>query len=1029
MEFGVLGPIHVVDGGVPLALRGLKQRLVLATLLRHANRPTMPAALIDALWGDAPPRTAADNVRLYVHQLRRVLGGERITRNQAGYTLHLDRGELDLHLFTSLADLGRTALAAGDHRSAAATLREALGLWRGPAYAGLEAGAELADESRRLGEIRLTTLENRIEADLALGRETDLIGELVGLVGEHPFRERLRAQLMLALSKVGRQSEALATYHEARQMFASELGLDPGPELRDLHQTILSGHLGPGPSSRRGLPAPAPPPQAAQPAQLPPDISDFTGREGHLSELISVLAHENGHDGPPVAVLAGMGGIGKTTLAVHAAHRIADRFPGGQLYANLRGVEERPADPARVLAGFLTALGVPGIGIPEALEERAALYRSHLARRTVLIILDNAASEPQVRPLLPGTSGCAVVVTSRARLSGLEGATLLDLEVMEPESARELLARTAGRARVSAEPGAAAEIVRLCACVPLAVRVAGARLAARPQWSLAWFARQLGDERRRLDHLATGDLAVRASLALSYVGLSDRTRQAFRLLGLLNAPDVAAWTAQALLDCSEEESERLVEALVDAQLLTVGGADATGRLRYRFHDLVRLYARERAEIEESAEDRMAALARAFGGWLALAEEAMPRVPGSCYAAVHGRAARWRLPSGMVSDLLKDPQAWFDAERAALRSAVFQACELVERHTGDGLAEAHDLVDLAWDLAACLEHHLDLRGLFDEWRTTHERVMRVCRDTGDLLGEAVMLRGLLDVTTWLDTGQPGGAMATMRAGAERLLAMFAEAGERKALSDAYVMRAWGLVAEGRADEALASAATALRVAEETRHLGGRARANLALAVAHGERRPDQAIRYLGKGMELAEALGNPRFESTALQFLGLAQVEAGLFASARDNLSRSLAICRQLGDQLSEATALSGLARLYVAHGDPRSRTTAEAAVDLSRRCGLSHHLADALWVLGRLDLAEGKVSRAVAGLEESVQLWRRRGWLAYLARTLTVLGEAYAANDDPSAAARAWQEASGLFTAIGDTSSASRVSALLIETA
>lgn len=989
MEYAVLGPLQVSADTRQLPLGAGKPRALLAELICRAGRAVSPAELIEALWGRRPPRTATDNLRLYVHQLRRTLGRDRIIRTSAGYVLVVEPGELDAARFESLAEQGGTALAAGDHERAAGLLRQALALWRGPAYAGLDLTQGLRDHAHRLEEERLTTLENRIEADLARGRHAALIAELSHLVAEHPLRERPRTQLMLALARSGRQAEALATYQDARRVFAAELGLDPGAELRHLHQAILTGTL---PADTATAPA-----EESAPAQLPADISDFTGRTEELAELVDQLAV----DPPPgpgpvrVCVITGMGGVGKTTLAVHAAHRIASHYPDGQLHANLHGAEATPADPAQVLAAFLTALGVPRSTLPETAEERAAFFRSRLAERRMLVVLDNAASEQQVRPLLPGTGGCAVLVTSRARLAGLSGAALIELSVLPSGQAVQLLSRIAGSERVRAEPEAAAEIVRLSDHIPLAVRVAGARLAARPHWSLSRLAGQLTDERRRLDQFSAGDLAVRASLALSYVGLDHRTRRAFRLLGTLDVPDFAGWVAAALLDLPVAAGEELVEALVDAQLVLIAGVDPAGQLRYRFHDLVRLYARELGGTEDDPDATTQALSRVFGAWLALAELATAKLPGTTSAIIHGPAPRWDSPDGAAwkYPAERDPIAWFDTERAALIATIRQACAL-------------GLSTLAWDAACCVERYFDVCGLFDDWRSLHERVLDACLAAGDRLGEAMVRRGLMHATTWMESG--GEAMAAQYDGAGRLIEMFAELGEQRGLCDAYVLRAWGQAARGEMAQGLESGRTALSLAEETGHLGGQARAHVCMAVAYGTRRISMAIEHLLLGLELAEKLGNPRFEATTLQFLGLAHGHAREFEAGLEYMVRALAIYRQIRDPLLEAMGLVALARLYAVHHDPRARAAAEAAEALSRSHRLAHHRADALWVLGEVDLAEGRIEEAVSHLEESVRLWRTRGWTEFLAGALGSLAEAYAAAGDQTAAERARQEGAAL---------------------
>lgn len=991
MDFAVLGPLEVSVQGHPLLLGGQKQRAMLATLLLHANRVVADALLTYALWRDDPPKTSGDNLRLYASRLRRLLGPDRVIRRHGGYQVLVHPGELDAARFEEHADRGRLALRLGDHEKAAHELHEALRLWRGPAYADLRVADELSGEAARLDELRLQALESRIEADLKHGMGGELIAELTGHTREYPLRERFHEHLMTALAGEGRTAEALTVYAETSRILADELGVDPSPDLRRLHQRILT--------------ADARPILGDAPAELPMNVIDFAGRDDHVAELLDRLGDRSA---VPVSVITGMGGIGKTALALQVAHRVARRFPGGQLYVDLRGThEEAQADPGQVLGRFLVALGVPGSSLPETIEERAAVYRSRVAHRAVLVVLDNAASERQIRPLLPGVPGCAVLVTSRARLSGLEGAWRVDLGVLREHEAVSLLTQMIGQGRVAAQPADAIELVRLCDQMPLAVRIAGARLAARPERPIAWLVGRLRDERGRLNQLVVGDRAVRASLALSYVGLSPLAQRAFRLLGLLNVPDFAGWVPAALLDHPQDEGEALLDELVDAQLVTLSGLDTAGQARYRCHDLVRLYARERAETEEDLPALRLAIARALGGWLGLARRAAAQVPGACYALLHSSAPQWpvELEAGV------EPLAWFDAERAALASLVEQAGALgFEEH--------------AWDLAGCMERYFDVRGLFAECRRVNELAMLACRAAGNPLGEAVMLRGLLDVTTWMGIGHEGGAMVALHTNAARLVTMFEQVGERRGMSDAYVMCAWGLAAQGFVEPALEAAYAALRLAEETGHLGGQARAYLAIGLAHGQRRVADAIPFFTSARGLAERLGNPRFEATVLQFLGLAYVETGQLRPAEQCLSRSLVMARAASDPSSEAMTLVSLAKLYARDEDPRAVPTADLVADLSRRYNLAHHLADALWVRGDLALAAGDGALAVAQLTESVALWRARRWSVFLAGALVSLARAHRAVGADEAASAAGREAHDLFTAVGDTDGATRALAI-----
>lgn len=1004
MEFEVLGPLEVRDreGAVRLSP---KLAQLLAAFLAKPNTLIGEERLIDALWGEDPPRSALKSLQVYVHHLRQMLGEpDRLERGPTGYRFTVGPDELDAARFSRAVAEARRELAAGDLASAGERLARALRLWRGPAFSGHETMPLVREEATRLNEMRQSAAEERIDAELALGGHGRVVAELTALVAEHPYRERLRGQLMTALHRVGRSGEALAVYREGRRILNEELGLDPGGELRALEQAILNDDP--------ALAPPAEPPRprsavsAPLPAQLPPDIADFTGRDGQVRTLTEGLSAPGAADRSRtvvVSAIAGMGGVGKTALAVHVAHAQSERFPDGQLYVNLRGTDTDPAEPAQVLSRFLLALGVEGTAIPESMEDRSGVFRSRLADRRMLLILDNAASEQQVRPLIPGAPGCAVVVTSRVPLTGLESARLINLDVFEPEQAVELLAGIVGGDRASAEPGAAAEIARLCGYAPLAVRIAGARLAGRPRWSLEHMARLLRDEQRRLDELATGDLAVRSSFALSFAGLDIAARRLFRLLGTLEVPDFPSWVAAAVLDTAVEGAEGHIETLLDAQLLTIAGSDQAGQLRYRLHDLVRLYGRERAEAEDPPEERRAALRRAFGAWLWLFEQASEYIPGTSYATMHGSAPRWPLPLPVATRLLGDPMACFDAEWAAAVAAIRQACPMGED-------------ELAWDLAGCMEKYFDVRGRFDEWRRTHETAIAACRAAGNRRGEAVLRRGLADLTTWTTEQNTHDAMAALYEQAEQVLEMFRDLGDPRGMADALVMRTWGLVSSKGAQRALDSARAALELAERADYLAGRARAYHVMAVvAHIRGRNHDAVEHLTKALELAELLGNSRFKATATQFLGAALCEIGEVESGREHLLRSLAMTRAHQDRYAEVFSLLYLTRLYLRLGDPQARETAETAAGLSRRHAMNHHLADALELLGRVHLDGGDTAAAVAALEESVRLWRTRGWLSFLVPALRTLGRAYEAAGKEHAARLVREEAEELEARDGAT--------------
>ncbi len=1022
----VLGSVELDVGAGPVPLRRRQVRLLLAALACHANPPVPETRQADLLRdGEAPPAQPRTAVQGLASKLRRSLAdapGVRLLGRGSAYELSVDADAVDLLYFRTL--LARARAAAPADRPE--LLRSALGLWRGPALVGTVDDAQRQRWFAALDELRLSAWEDYYEAELDRGGHHAVLDDLVELATRQPHRERPLGLLMTALHRAGRQAEALETYARRRRELRDDHGLEPGDALQRLHAAILRDELPTGseavgrsaaPAQRRpegGHPSdppsdPAADPALPPPAQLPPDICDFTGRTAQVAEILAVLA-EPASDGRAVNVvgLAGMGGVGKSTLAIHVAHRLRHRYPDGQIYLDLKGTAEEPAEPVEVLGVLLRSLGVAGPAVPDGMDERAALLRSVLSRRRVLLLLDNAAEECQVRPLLPGTPGAAVLVTSRRRLAGLAGATLLDLDVLTDAQGVELLGHIAGPDRTGADPAATRQIVQLCGGVPLAVRIAGARLAGRPRWTPAHLVELLRDERHRLAALTVGDLAVRSSLGLSYVRLPEPARRALRLLGLLDARDVAAWVVAALLDVPVPEAQEHIETLVDAWFLTIVGPDDTGALRYRMHDLVRSYAWHQAQAEEPAEERDAAVRRALGGWLWGAERAADLVPGPCHAPLPGTATRW--PGRAGPDTVDDAMRWFDAEHAALVSAVHQACR-------QGFDE------VAWELAAALEKYLDVRGLYDDWRHTHREALLLCRARGNRRGEAVLLRGLLEVRTWA-TDEPGTAMVTLYDEAQQLLARFAELGETRGMADAWSFCAWSLIAQGEAARALKAAESSLRLAQESGHLAGQARAHHLAAVALRDLDPSQFFVRLHAGLVIAERVTNPRLTATLLQFIGAGHCEFGDAETAEEYLTRSLALARPHRDRYLEAFSLLYLAKLFNRVADPRAEATARAAVGLSRENHFRHHLADALALLGTIHLEAGDAVTAVTCLQESVEVWRTRGWPAFEARTRVVLGRARAACGDLAGARSTWQLARGLFERLGDTSSAEQVARL-----
>ncbi|MGV9451889.1 BTAD domain-containing putative transcriptional regulator [Streptomyces sp. NPDC003635] len=603
MEFQLLGPVEARHTARRVALSGSKVHTVLAALLLARGRVVGDGRLSELLWGWEPPATMNAQIYTYISRLRKLLGPEvELVRRQPGYQLLAEGARLDVVEFEELDRRGRRALEERRFGDAADLLRRALDLWQGPALAGVTPYLAEA-EVPQLEEARVTALEHRVEADLALGRHQRLVSELTGLVSEFPVRERLRAQLMTALYRSGRQADALHVYHEGRTVLAEELGVDPGPDLAAAYQGALSGELGrlPEPASRGALlVGSGAVVQRTAPMLLPPDLADFTGRRREFEELCAALvpgpAERRLPFRPRRLLINGMAGVGKTALAVRVAHAMAGNFPDGQLYARLRHEDGTVKDCGTVLAQLLRALGerpeevaVPGGG-PGRLDELVHRWRTATAGRRLLIVLDDAANELQLDALLPATTDAAVLVTSRGRLSTVPGARSMTLEPLGERDALALLGAVAGAARIGVEPEAAQLIVRGCAGLPLALRVAGTRLAARPHRPAARLARRLADPACRVEELRVGELDVRRTLVAA---LSGRPRDEREFALSFAAHGTEAFTtarAACFLGVPEEVAEELLERLVEAALLEMAGIDAAGEPRYRFHELLRLVA-------------------------------------------------------------------------------------------------------------------------------------------------------------------------------------------------------------------------------------------------------------------------------------------------------------------------------------------------------------------------------------------------------------------------------------------------------
>lgn len=678
MEYRVLGPPEATHDGSAVEITGVRQLTVLALLLVEANRIVPIDRLVDGVWGEKPPATCRSQIHICISSLRRQLpdGRSSVDTRAPGYRLRVPEGALDLHSFESHVGAAQAAVKDGAPQRAVVELRSALSLWRGPAFSGV-GSTLLRGVADALDEKRLAVHEECLELELEHGppgTPHKVAGELAALVAARPRRERLVALLMTALYRVGRQAEALEEYRKARGRLIGELGIEPGDELRNLYQRILTQDPA---LSRPVEPRPVRV-QRRTPQRLPADIADFTGRDRSLARLLEAAEP---HDGTavPTVVVTGRGGIGKTTLAVHAAHRLAPEFPDGQLFARLShdGVPEQPHD---VLGRFLRAFGFADQDIPDGLEERAETYRDHMAGRRVLVVLDDALAENQVFPLLPGGSRCRVVVTSRRALVGLPAAVRLRLSPFTERSALELTARIAGPARIEADHDAAVALTEACGNLPLALRLAAARLASHPHWTV-------GDVICRLDHGSNwlDDLEDQTGVRHTYRSLTAEARRLFRLLPLADTADFASWVGAPLLDADVARSEALLDELADADLVVVRPhADGT---RYWIPGWILGFARRQQAEEEAEESLRKALERLLGALLHLSEKAHRREGGHNLQHAGNGASRWELPGPLAERLVADPAGWYARERSWVLTAVRQA-------TAAGFAEH------AWGLAMC-----------------------------------------------------------------------------------------------------------------------------------------------------------------------------------------------------------------------------------------------------------------------------------------------------------------------------------------
>ncbi|WP_369223368.1 BTAD domain-containing putative transcriptional regulator [Streptomyces sp. R39] len=955
VRFSVLGPVRAWRAEAPLNTGSPQQRALLAALLLREGRTATAAELIDALWGPEPPSQALAAVRTYASRLRKILDPGVLVSESGGYAVRgLGEGALDLAVAQDLAAAAEKARGAGDLGQAREELNRALALWEGEPLAGVP--GPYADTQRtRLQEWRLQLLESRLDMDLEQGCHAEAVSELTALTAAHPLRERLRELLMLALYRSGRQAEALAVYADTRRLLAEELGVDPRSGLRDLQQRILQADPA---LAEPSSPAPAPPSAPVRPAQLPATVPDFTGRSAFVAQLSEALTSAEGRV-MAVSALAGIGGVGKTTLAVHVAHQARSAFPDGQLYVDLQGAGPRAAEPETVLGSFLRALGTPDASIPDSLDDRAALYRSVLDGRRVLVLLDNAKDAAQVRPLLPGTEGCAALVTSRVRMVDLAGAHLVDLDVMSPDEALQLFTKIVGAERVAAERKAALDVVAACGFLPLAIRIAASRLAARRTWTVCVLAEKLADERRRLDELQAGDLAVKATFELGYGALEPAQARAFRLLGLADGPDISLAAAAAVLDLPVEAAEDLLEALVDTSLL-----ESAAPGRYRFHDLVRLYARACAERDEQPPST-GVPPTPFGQWGK--EAAMSRLLDFYLATAAGVYAIERPGDRLVNHLeptsypglpLTDSKTavdWLYAEGDCLLACVRQSAAL------GMLRRAVDLLWVAKDLAESGANS-------HRYEATAVALRDLAHELGDNRAEGRARTALTNALLVSDKFTQADEEARLAIGLAQAAGDLAPC--------CWAPNDRGIIAlyQGRNDDGERHLREAIDNYRADGNLPGEASALCNLSRIHVKlARLTTAVELAERGLAIYDQLGMTVRVANARLALGIALSAAGRVPEALEQLHEALRLFRENRQRLWEGTANFRISEAHLVGGHlALAARHAEQALAL-QVIGGDWMRANVLTTLGQALSQLGQTDRARACWSEALNIHEQFG--------------------------------------------------------
>ncbi|WP_329109586.1 tetratricopeptide repeat protein [Micromonospora sp. NBC_01699] len=1015
----LLGPVEVLGPAGPALLVGARQRAVVGLLALKADTVVPQWRLVDALWGQRPPRTAIKSLHSHVARVRQALAlcglPDVLVTRESGYTLRLDPEAVDAVRFEEYARRGREELAAGAPARAAAHLREGLSLWRHDvALADAEPTGWGAAEVDRLSEVRLAAIEDRWDAELRLGRHVVVVGELERLLVEYPSRERLVGLLMLALYRCGRQTDALDAYQRLRVGLADEFGVDPGPDLARLHTRILrrDPSLDPdpepdppaepapvavvGPAARTDTGA-APPMSMPTPMQLPAPVGFFTGRGAELSTLDRLLDDPDGD--LPLALISGPAGIGKTALVVQWGRRVARHFPDGQLFVDLRGHERGSTlSPEHALSHMLRSLGVPADRIPADLTEQASLYRSLLHGRRILIVLDNAGTADDVLPLVPGSAGTMLAVTSRNAMAALNthhAVCPVDLDVLPDAEALAVLRRLLGAAAVESEPAAAAELVRLCDRMPLALRIAAAKLASRPNRTISTLVTELAGA-NRLDALTVdGDSrSVRTVFASAYRALSVPGARLFRLLGLHPGPTFHTLLAAAVADLDPTEARRIVDELVVAHLAVETGVD-----HYRFHDLIALFAQQCATVDETPAHR---------------DEATIRIV-DWYVAVAAAANRVLDPGrDRVAPVLRYPPAQppFPAEHHA-------ALGFLDAERGNLLpitryAAEHGLPTAAWQLTYLLIGYYDSRGHWPERVEMCRWGVAAARQVGDPATEGLMLSGL--GVAHIMARRFDAALE----GLHEALPLMLASGDQRGAGHVYNNIAAAYSGLRRFDEAVTAFRHALAI-----HTASGYRLGIALALNNTGHtyvrmgRPELSAPDLAEALRISREVGNPRLEAAVLHSLGEADLGRGALDDALDHLGQALLVYRAIDDRRYEAETMNGLGLTLLRRGDVAAAVgPLERALLLTRDLADQHLEAVTRHNLGQVHLSAGDLAGAGDELRHALALRARIPDPYEEARVRRHLGDLALRLGDRAGTEHHWRLAVGLYRRASATAEA-----------